>query len=311
MRAFLWMIFMTIQIPNPGTGNGATGDNEFALWSKVKGNFEDQANAASRTVGTEGQQVPLASQVFRAAFSLIPQLIDVAAPAYDVDSLQVGSWVNLNSGQALTEFINAPFNSFPQIMTFKGRNLTKIQIAFSYTGINEVWVRHTDYAGAYQQWVPMTPTALTYQTTTASGANVVVDSTGKLMRSTSSERYKDILADLVLDDTAYANAMQLAPIVYRSTADADNPAYHYYSFSAEALGAFDPAFTLWRETETVTDDEGNTTEQPLDERVAEGININALLAFSHAIAIKQDKMIKTQSEAITTLTQRIDAMKDQ
>lgn len=42
---------MAIQIPNPGTGNGATGDNEFVLWSKVKGNFSDQSNAASRLVG--------------------------------------------------------------------------------------------------------------------------------------------------------------------------------------------------------------------------------------------------------------------
>lgn len=42
---------MTIQIPNPGTGNGASGDNEFVLWSKVKDNFSDQTNAASRLVG--------------------------------------------------------------------------------------------------------------------------------------------------------------------------------------------------------------------------------------------------------------------
>lgn len=43
---------MAIQIPNPGTGNGATGDNEFVLWTKVINNFSDQNNAASRLVGT-------------------------------------------------------------------------------------------------------------------------------------------------------------------------------------------------------------------------------------------------------------------
>lgn len=43
---------MAIQIPNPGTGNGATGDNEFVLWSKVKDNFSDKDNAASRLVDT-------------------------------------------------------------------------------------------------------------------------------------------------------------------------------------------------------------------------------------------------------------------
>lgn len=44
---------MAIQIPNPGTGNGQTGDNEFVLWSKVKDNFSNQAHAASRLVGTK------------------------------------------------------------------------------------------------------------------------------------------------------------------------------------------------------------------------------------------------------------------
>lgn len=55
---------MAIQIPNPGTGNGATGDNEFVLWSKVKDNFSDQTNAASRLVGTATGQVPVIGSNF-------------------------------------------------------------------------------------------------------------------------------------------------------------------------------------------------------------------------------------------------------
>lgn len=43
---------MAIQIPNPGTGNGATGDNEFVLWTKVVNNFTNTTHAASRLVGT-------------------------------------------------------------------------------------------------------------------------------------------------------------------------------------------------------------------------------------------------------------------
>lgn len=42
---------MAIQIPNPGTGNGTTGDNEFVMWTKVKDNFSNQTHAASRLVG--------------------------------------------------------------------------------------------------------------------------------------------------------------------------------------------------------------------------------------------------------------------
>lgn len=49
---------MAIQIPDAGTGNGATGDNEFVLWSKVINNFSDQTNAASRLVGTGAEQIP-------------------------------------------------------------------------------------------------------------------------------------------------------------------------------------------------------------------------------------------------------------
>ena len=42
---------MAVQIPDPGTGNGQTGDNEYVFRKKVKDNFSDQTNAASRLVG--------------------------------------------------------------------------------------------------------------------------------------------------------------------------------------------------------------------------------------------------------------------
>jgi len=44
---------MAVQIPDPGTGNGQTGDNEYVFRKKVKDNFSDKTNAASRLVGTE------------------------------------------------------------------------------------------------------------------------------------------------------------------------------------------------------------------------------------------------------------------
>ena len=148
-----------------------------------------------------------------------------------------------------------------------------------------------------------------YNTTTALGANMVVDVSGNLLRSTSSERYKDILADVELSDDLYNDAMQLKPIVYRSTADADNPRHHYYSFSAEVVGAFDPAFALWRYTELVdeivTDADGTEItiqkEVKLDEPQAEGLNINAILALNHAISIKQHKMLTDMAREIKLL----------
>lgn len=318
---------MTIQIPNPGTGNGNTGDNEYVLWSKVKDNFNNSTHAASREVGeTNGKLAEITTNGIAGAgwggslsvvgwnsLQTLQQNLTRAqlknkgfAHKFSnqstlVAELDTNSGLNAAGDMAGT-FIQIgydPATGYSKTL-FSPYKSTRLLIGEAETGdlTSQVVWRHIVVDGDNK----------IYSKTTASGANLVVDSTGKLMRSTSSERYKDILADLELDDEAYANAMQLAPIVYRSTAEADNPDYHYYSFSAEKLGAFDPAFTLWRETETVTDDEGNTIEQPLPERVAEGININALLAFSHAIAIKQDKMIKVQAEAIETLTKRIDAI---
>ena len=49
---------MAVQIPDPGTGNGQTGDNEYVFRKKVKDNFSDQTNAASRLVGGAVGNIP-------------------------------------------------------------------------------------------------------------------------------------------------------------------------------------------------------------------------------------------------------------
>jgi len=295
---------MTIQVPNPGTGNGATGDNEFVLWSKVKANFEDQTNVASRLVGTADGQIAAAEDTFKASFQKLGKYYSASQPV-NCNSLDAGT----SALVAKTADNNTPptaGNSIIYTLAAHPSAALKMQLGFDYVGTN-AYIRHNNTdLNTWSAWTPLSNNSQNYTQTTAAGANVVVDTTGRLLRSTSSERYKDIIADLELDDTAYENAMQLAPIVYRSTAEADNPNYHYYSFSAEALGEYDPAFTLWRNTETVTDDEGNTSEQPLDERQAEGINLNAIVAFLHATNVKQGKLITEQAEAIETLTKRID-----
>lgn len=288
---------MTIQIPDPGTGNGATGDNEFVLWSKVKSNFEDADNAASKSIGTNDGEIPLSENTLKACNSRTDGF--QSSTSFDCNTLEAGSRELVVSGA-----VNAPptiaGNTYFLIDTIISNAVGRfIQIAYGYN-VNAAFIRN--YSNdAWTNWTTIGANQHIYNTTTASGANVVVDTAGRLMRSTSSERYKDIIADLELDDTAYDNAMQLAPIVYRSTANADNPDYHYHSFSAEALGAYDPAFTLWRDTETVTDDEGNTSEQLLDERVAEGLNLNAIVAFLHATNVKQGKLISALETKVAVL----------
>lgn len=298
---------MTIQIPDPGTGVPAdkTGDNPWLAMTKVAANFSNQTHAASRLLGTETGQVPLSQDTFKAAHQAT---IDAKTLGYtSCNQLPVGSLFTLFKGDGFTETppLLLAYDGW-YIATIGGHNAAlKIQIAY---GLYDPTIASRAYvSGEWKSWSISSQNPLNYSTTTAAGANTVVDTTGKLMRSTSSERYKDILAPLELDDERYAAAMSLKPIVYRSTADADNPLHHFYSFSAEELGAYDPAFTLWRTTEMVTDADGNTTEQPLAERQAEGININALLAMSHAIAIKQDKLIKKLETRIAALEPKTEA----
>ena len=76
---------MAIQIPNPGTGNGATGDNEFVLWSKVKDNFSDQTNAASKLTGASRGQIPLAEDAFTAAYTNLQRNYNTS-PRTDLNS---------------------------------------------------------------------------------------------------------------------------------------------------------------------------------------------------------------------------------
>ena len=295
---------MTIQIPNPGTGVPAdkTGDSPWLAMKKVAENFSDQTHAASRLVGTANGQIPLSQDIglLTGKFTADMSMYNTATQG-DANNFANGSKYLVTAGNVA----NCPSGAGSQRFLIETQSMYdfnegQLQIATVYNDLVGRYLRIKS-GDAWLPWQSMSITPNTYNTTTAAGANVVVDTAGRLSRSTSSERYKEILAPLVLDDARYADAMALKPIVYRSTADADNPLHHFYSFSAEELGAYDPAFTLWRTTEIIIDADGNTTEQLLAERQAEGININALLAMSHAIAIKQDKLIKDLQEQIDTL----------
>lgn len=283
------------------------GDTPRSAFTKINYNFSNNSHAASRLVGTSnGNVVEMTSNgIANTGLGGFGVVLD--SPNLDLNTVvKPGIYT-----AALASPVNSPASTLTGVMTVTNRAYTAGTSVLQDLTIDSDGKRlmrvgsggTNNVPASWSPWGRMVVQSNNdiYQLTTASGANVTIDSSGYLRRSTSSERYKDIIADLELDDEAYQNAMQLSPIVYRSTAEADNPDYHYYSFSAEKLGAYDPAFTLWRETETVTDDEGNVTEQPLDERQAEGINLNAIVAFLHATNIKQGKLIKDLQDQVNAL----------
>lgn len=81
--------------------------------------------------------------------------------------------------------------------------------------------------------------------TTASSANAFLDSgnSNNILRSTSSLRYKTAVEPV--SDEFSAKVLQLEPIWYRSTADADNKAWSYYGLGAEQVAEVEPRLVHW------------------------------------------------------------------
>ena len=76
---------MAVQIPDPGTGNGQSGDNEYVFRKKVKDNFSNTTHAASRLVGPEAGNVMEVG-----AFGLGAKLLQTGLSANNVGHLPSG-----------------------------------------------------------------------------------------------------------------------------------------------------------------------------------------------------------------------------
>jgi len=89
-----------------------------------------------------------------------------------------------------------------------------------------------------------------YNLTTATAADVRVDTQGYLYRSTSSIRYKKDVETL---QDEYADAILNArPVWFRSLSEKDNPDWGYWGFIAEEVEQIDPRLCTYGE-----DEEGN------------------------------------------------------
>lgn len=82
-----------------------------------------------------------------------------------------------------------------------------------------------------------------YNATTASAANVFIDTNGAILRSTSSGDYKSDVEPIT--DEVVNVVLELCPIRYRSLADSDNSAWSYYGLIAEDVAALDPRLCHW------------------------------------------------------------------
>jgi hypothetical protein len=89
-----------------------------------------------------------------------------------------------------------------------------------------------------------------YDQTTASAANVYVDSSGNLMRSTSSLRYKTAIQEV--PQVEAAKLLDLTPVTYASLCESDNKEERHYGFIAEELDLLDPTLVNYKTLEDGT-----------------------------------------------------------
>ena len=96
---------MAIQIPNLGSGDGLTGDNELVIRQKYNANFTNTTHAASRLVGPAAGQVPLAEHALKAAYTAKAAL---NTDAIDANTIAAGELVTVSNG-SLINGPNPPF----------------------------------------------------------------------------------------------------------------------------------------------------------------------------------------------------------
>ena len=137
-----------------------------------------------------------------------------------------------------------------------------------------------------------------YNDTTGSAANVNVNSSGSLMRSTSSIKYKKDVETL---QDSYADALlNCRPVWYRSTSTNDNPAHGWWGFIAEEVAEIDPRLVQWKTTEPVFQADGCVEHTPCDPE-PEGVQYDRFVP--HLL-----NLIKRQQAAIETLETKVAAL---
>jgi hypothetical protein len=126
-----------------------------------------------------------------------------------------------------------------------------------------------------------------YNTTTATAANVNVNASGFLRRSTSSIKYKTNVETI---QDQYADAiLGCRPVWYQSTCEADKPDWGHWGFIAEEVAEIDPRLCFFKEEE-------DGTLEP------EGVQYDRFVP--HLL-----NLIKRQGEAIADLQAEVAALK--
>jgi hypothetical protein len=147
--------------------------------------------------------------------------------------------------------------------------------------------------------------AIWHQTTTA-GTNVYIDGSARLLRNTSSIRYK---TDVETLENFYADAiLNVRPVWYRSLSPNDKSEWGWYGFIAEELAEIDPRLVTWKTKEVINDEQGNPQEVDLDTPIPEGVQYERFVPHLVNLIKRQKEQLETQGAAIAALEARLTAL---
>jgi hypothetical protein len=144
-----------------------------------------------------------------------------------------------------------------------------------------------------------------YDFTTASAANVNVDSTGGIRRSTSSSKYKTNIE--TLNDSFSDALLACRPVWYRSTCEGDNPDHSWWGFIAEEVAEIDPRLVHWKTTEVTYNENGSVVESPCDPE-PEGVAYDRFVPHLLNLIKRQKATITAQQAQIDDLLSRVTAL---
>ena len=138
-----------------------------------------------------------------------------------------------------------------------------------------------------------------YNITTSGAANVNVQSSGAILRSTSSEKYKQNIEDMEL---SYAQAiLNLRPVYYKSKCDQDNADDSHWGFIAEEVEKVDPRLVFYKTLNITYNDEGMPVEEVLETPEPEGVQYDRLTPAIVKLLQEQQKTIEALEARIKTL----------
>ena len=138
-----------------------------------------------------------------------------------------------------------------------------------------------------------------FNATTGSGSNQVsVDSSGKLRRITSSQRYKTNIETL---EDKYADAiLEARPVWYKSLCEDDNKDHGHWGFIAEEIEKIDPRLCAYKTSEVVMENTKSVVKE-LDTPIIESVQYERFVPLLVNLIKRQDTRIKSLETKVATL----------